>query len=191
VSRRPLWGWILEALETLAVTLIIFVGLQTFVAQPYRVQQESMEATLEPGQYVLVDKLTPRFDGYRRGDIVVFTPPADFPDAAGAPFIKRIVAVGGDRVEVKDGRLWVNGQPLDEPYVYEGQPTEATGGESRWVVPPGDYFVLGDHRQASADSRVFGPIPASSIIGRAWLRYWPPPVFGILPTPTYPALAGG
>jgi len=77
VTRRPLLGCLLEIVETLALTLIIFLVIQTFVAQPYKVQQQSMEHTLEPDQYVLVDKLTPRFDTYKRGDIVVFTPPAD------------------------------------------------------------------------------------------------------------------
>ncbi len=178
-------GCLFEIVETLALTLLVFLGIQTFVAQPYRVQQQSMEATLEPDQYVLVDKLTPRLDGYGRGDIVVFAPPGAFPSGDGTPLIKRVIGVGGDRLEIRDGRVWLNGQLLDEPYVYEGQPTAATGGAALWTVPPHEFFVMGDHRSSSADSRSFGPIPASSIIGRAWLRYWPLGAFGILPTPAY------
>jgi signal peptidase I len=94
-QRRPL-GCLFEIVETQVLTLVIFLVIQTFIAQPYRVEQQSMERTLEPDQYVLLDKLTPRFDAYKRGDIVVFNPPADWVQAAGTPFIKRVIGVGGD-----------------------------------------------------------------------------------------------
>ncbi len=189
VSKRPL-GCLFEIVETLVLTLIIFFVIQTFVAQPYRVEQQSMERTLEPDQYVLVDKLTPRFDDYKRGDIVIFDPPATWADARGTPYIKRIIGLPGDRVAIRDGLVYVNDVALQEPYLYEGQPTVATGPDSTWVVPPNELFVMGDHREDSADSRVFGPVPHDRIIGRAWLRYFPLSTFGVLPTPTYPELAG-
>ena len=88
-----------------------------------------MEHTLEPDQYVLVDKLTPRFDNYKRGDIVVFTPPADWAQDDGTPFIKRVIGVGGDTVEIRDGGVYVNGMALDEPYIFAdapGDPPEPT-----------------------------------------------------------------
>src|SRR6478752_3768015 len=92
VTRRPMLGCLFEIVETLVLTLIIFFVIQTFIAQPYKVQQQSMEHTLEPDQYVLVDKLTPRFDTYKRGDIVVFKPPPDFGvQADDTPFIKRVI----------------------------------------------------------------------------------------------------
>ena len=185
MTRRPLLGCLFEIVETLALTLLIFLGIQTFVAQPYRVQQQSMEQTLEPDQYVLVDKLTPRFGAYERGDIVVFSPPESFPQPDGAPLIKRVIGVAGDRVEIRDGRVWVNGEALAEPYVYEGQPTSATAGRSDWTIPADEYFVMGDHRSSSADSRVFGTVGAGAIVGRAWLRYWPLDVFGILQPTRY------
>jgi signal peptidase I len=189
-----LLGCLLEIVETLALTLIIFLVIQTFVAQPYKVQQQSMEHTLEPDQYVLVDKLTPRFDTYKRGDIVVFTPPEDWIQEDGTPFIKRIIGVGGDTVDIRDGDVFINGMKIDEKYIYAqpedpAQPTTVPGDESRWVIPDGELFLMGDHRSNSADSRTFGPVPLASVIGRAWLRYWPINVFGILPTPTYPELA--
>ena len=165
-------------------------GIQAAVAQPYRVEQQSLERTLEPDQYVLVDKLTPRFDDYKRGDIVIFDPPATWAGSRGTPYIKRIIGLAGDKVAVRDGRVYVNDVVLVEPYVYDGQPTVATGTDSEWVVPPGDLFVLGDHREDSADSRVFGPIPREHVIGRAWLRYWPLGTFGVLPTPSYPGVSG-
>jgi signal peptidase I len=195
VSQRPALGCLFEIVETLVLTLIIFVVIQNFVAQPYMVKQQSMEHTLEPDQYVLVDKLTPRFDTYKRGDIVVFNPPADWGED-GTPFIKRVIGEGGDTIEIKDdGLVYVNGDPLDESsYLFREtpdeppQPTTAPLDESRWTVPDGELFLMGDHRQNSADSRQFGPVPVGQVIGRAWLRYWPLSSFGILSTPIYPEL---
>ena len=192
VDRRSSLGCLFEVLETLVLTLIIFFVIQTFIAQPYQVQQQSMERTLEPGQYVLVDKLTPRWDDYGRGDIVVFNPPTTW-TTENTPFIKRVIGLPGDTVEVKDdGLVYVNGVAIEEPYTYKNdegvaEPTEV-GDQTRWVVPEGELFVMGDHRQKSADSRVFGTIPIGNVIGRAFLRYWPISTFGIIQTPTYPDL---
>jgi signal peptidase I len=193
VSQRPALGCLFEIVETLVLTLIIFLVIQNFVAQPYQVKQQSMERTLEPGQYVLVDKLTPRWDAYDRGDVIVFSPPSDWAQDDGTPFIKRIIGVGGDDVEVRDdGFVYINATKLVEPYVYEvdgvPQPTTTSPDQGHWVVPDGELFVMGDHRASSADSRAFGPIPVDAVIGRAWLRYWPFDTFGILETPTHPEL---
>jgi signal peptidase I len=194
VSQRPALGCLFEIVETLVLTLLIFVVIQNFIAQPYKVQQISMERTLEPEQYVLVDKLTPRFDAYNRGDIVVFDPPSDWGDS-NTPFIKRVIGEPGDTVEIRDdGLVYLNGVALAEPYLYaddEGapQPTTSPLEESTWSVPNDELFLMGDHRQSSADSRTFGPVPIARVIGRAWLRYWPLGTFGILQTPTYPDVA--
>lgn len=193
VTKRPVFGCLFEIVETLVLTLIIFLVIQNFVAQPYKVQQQSMERTLEPEQYVLVDKLTPRFDAYQRGDIVVFKPPADWGDDE-TPFIKRVIGESGDTVEIReDGRVYINDTVLDEPYVYadengDPQPTTASLDQSTWTIPEGEVFLMGDHRSNSADSRTFGPVAVDQVIGRAWLRYWPFDTFGVLPTPTYPEL---
>ena len=194
MTKRPALGCLLEIVETLVLTLIIFFVIQTFVAQPYRVQQVSMEQTLEPDQYVLVDKLTPRFDTYKRGDIVVFDPPENWVQAQGQPYIKRVIGVGGDTVALKDGKVLVNGTALKEPYVFqedgESQPTETLlPGAGTWVVPIGQLFLMGDHRSNSADSREFGPVDVSRVIGRAWLRYWPINTFWIISTPSHPELS--
>jgi signal peptidase I len=111
----------------------------------------------------------------------------------GTPFIKRIIGLGGDTVEIRDGDVFINGTKITEPYLFAqpddpAQPTTVPGDQQRWVIPPDELFLMGDHRANSADSRTFGPVPASQVIGRAWLRYWPIDVFGILPTPTYPEL---
>jgi len=190
VDRRGNLGCLIEVVETLVLTLAIFFVIQNFIAQPYQVQQMSMEHTLEPNTYVLVDKLTPRWDPYNRGDIVVFNPPPSWTKDP-TPFIKRVIGEAGDTVEIKDdGIVYVNGVALDEPYTYKNaqginEPTEASD-QSKWVVPTGELFLMGDHRQASADSRVFGPVPAASVIGRAFLRYWPLSTLGIIQTPSYP-----
>jgi len=180
-------------IETLVLTVVIFLGIQTFVAQPYKVQQGSMEVTLLPDQYVLVDKLTPRWSTYKHGDIVVFDPPESWVGAGGVPFIKRVIGLPGDHVELRDGKVVVNGVDLKETYVFTDDGTDATnpqpGGTAEWFVADGQLLVFGDHRDNSADSRTFGPIEIKHVIGRAWLRYWPVDSFTLLPTPTYPGLS--
>jgi signal peptidase I len=181
-------GCAVEILETLIATLVIFLVIQNFVAQPFQVKGSSMERTFLESDYIIVDRLTPRWSSYSRGQVVVFHPP-ESEAIRGEPFIKRVIGVGGDTVEVRDGRVFVNGAALDEPYLFRdadglAEPTIARE-ESRWVVPAGDIFVMGDHRQVSEDSRVFGPIPISTVIGRGVVRYWPLSELGIIATPTY------
>ena len=185
--------WLVEVVETLALTLVTFFVIQSFVAQPFQVRQTSMERTLEPDEYVLVDKLTPRFDEFHRGDIVVLHPPEGWQDESGTPFIKRVIGLPGERVSIhEDGRVYVNDRPLDEgTYTYAdgdgaNEPTTPQTDEASWVLGADEVFVMGDHREASADSRSFGPVKEASILGRAFLRYWPASTFGILSRPAYP-----
>jgi signal peptidase I len=198
LSRKPL-GCLIEIAETLILTIVIFWLIQTFVAQPYKVQQRSMLETLEPEQYVLVDKLTPNFDAYNRGDIVVFNPVAR-EDSCSAPvdedaiidpvpYIKRVIGEPGDVVELVDGNVHVNGVPIGEPYVL-GSITDPLGDATSWTVEPGRLFVMGDNRDDSLDSRSeqIGQICINDVVGRAVLRYWPVSALGILQTPTYPGV---
>ncbi len=187
-QRRGL-GCLFEVVETVVLTLVIFFVIQTFVAQPYQVHQSSMERTFEEGQYVLVDKLSPHWSDYHRGDVIVFNPPEDFENNKREPFIKRVIGLPGETVEIRDGSVWIDGNRLVEGYLYDGQATVPEGSTSRWVVGAGQLFVMGDHRQMSSDSRVFGPIAHDSVIGRAFLRYWPLDTIGIMQAPTYPGLA--
>jgi signal peptidase I len=185
--RRPGLECLVELVETLVLTLVIFFVVQNFVAQPFQVEGDSMQHSFEPGDYVLVDKLTPRWVPYSRGDVVVLQPPEDWATER-TPFIKRVIGVGGDTIQVKDGLVYVNGTALEERYLYadeSGLRQSTTSVESRWVVPERDLFVMGDHRQQSADSRVFGPIPVTSVLGRAVIRYWPLAAFGTVQAPSY------
>ena len=182
--RRGVARIALQLVETVVLTLVLFVFVQSVVAQPFTVKQRSMEYTLEPDQYLLVDKLTPRFEPYHRSDIIVFNPSPAWTIGSDTPYVKRVIGVAGDVIELRDGRVILNDAVLEEPYVFELQRTDVLGDRSRWVVAAGELFVLGDHRSGSADSRLFGPIPVESVIGRVWLRYWPRSRFGVLAKPT-------
>jgi signal peptidase I len=123
----------------------------------------------------------------------VFRPPEAAADAV--PFIKRVIGIPGDTVELRNGQVFVNDLELDESYLYrdsEGQtePTDPSiAGATQWHVAAGQLLVMGDHRQESSDSRGFGPIDVADVVGRAWLRYWPLDAFGVLPPQPYPELA--
>jgi signal peptidase I len=193
------FGCALEIVETLVLTLIIYLVIHNFVAQPFQVEQQSMVPTVNPGEYVLIDKISPRFSDYQRGDIVVFQPPAGF-GQGGVPYIKRVIGLPGDTVTLENGHVFVTppgGDPvrLDEPYIVRAidggaAPTlpKDADGTSSWTVPPGMYFVMGDNRPDSQDSRFFGPVDRELIIGRAWLRYFPLDRVGFVTRPTYAGL---
>jgi signal peptidase I len=197
-ARRTL-GCLLEIVETLVLTLVIYLLIHNFIAQPFEVEQESMVPTIVEHEYILIDKLSPRFSDYDRGDIVVFQPPAGF-EQGGVPFIKRVIGLPGDRVSLENGRVFVtppgrSAVQLDEPYVVKvdsrtapTQPRDAEG-TADWTVPAGEYFVMGDNRPESQDSRFFGPISRSSIVGRAWLRYFPLNRVAIMQKPIYDGLS--
>jgi signal peptidase I len=199
-ARRTL-GCLLEIVETLVLTLVIYLLIHNFIAQPFEVEQESMVPTIVEHEYILIDKISPRFSDYDRGDIVVFQPPPGY-EQGGVPFIKRVIGLPGDKVSLENGRVFVtppcgSAVPLDEPYVItvDGhtaptQPRDADG-TADWTVPPGKYFVLGDNRPESQDSRFFGPITRDSIVGRAWLRYFPLDRVAIMAKPIYQGLSGG
>lgn len=185
----------LDAIIEVGVTVILAIGLylviQTFLVGTYRVEQVSMLPTLVQGQHLLVDKLTPRFDPYSRGDIVVFHAPGTKPD--GIPYIKRVIGVAGDHVALRDGEVYVNGVALDEPYLSDDGPGDGAtlplDDTTAWDVPAGDIFVMGDHRARSVDSRRFGPVPVDQAIGRAVIRFWPlDSGIGFLQVPQYPGV---
>jgi signal peptidase I len=198
--RRGL-GCALEIIETLVLTLLIYLLIHNFIAQPFEVEQTSMYPTIVQGQYVLIDKISPHFSDYQRGDIIVFNPPDGYSEG-GVPFIKRVIGLPGDTIRLDNGNVYVtpaggSAVRLEEPYVATDvsgalEPTlpRNPDGTSEWVVPTDSYFVMGDHRSVSQDSRVFGPISRDLIIGRALLRYFPLDKLGIFTRPTYAGLSG-
>jgi len=173
-----------EIVQTLLIAGLLYLGINAITAR-VRVQGMSMRPTFKSGEFVLVYRLAYRFSEPHRGDIVIFHPQA-FPNAPRhAPeddYIKRIIGLPGETVRVEGGRVYVNGRPLREPYIAE--PPRYRG---VWRVPPGEVFVLGDNRNNSTDSHVFGPVPMNRIVGRAVLVYWPPEAARIFHRPAYEA----
>eukprot|EP00879_Flechtneria_rotunda_P002964 GHRR01003181.1.p1 GENE.GHRR01003181.1~~GHRR01003181.1.p1 ORF type:complete len:291 (+),score=83.30 GHRR01003181.1:106-978(+) len=162
-----------DDLLTITLALAISYGIRWFVAEPRFIPSLSMYPTFDIGDRLIAEKLTYRFSRPpARGDVVIFHPVEGvgskdlFGDNV---FIKRVVAVEGDTVEVHDGVLFVNGQPRNEPYIYQ-KPAYTLG---KLVVPPGDVFCLGDNRNNSYDSHVWGPLPKENVLGRAAFKYWP------------------
>lgn len=168
---------LLELVRSLAVAFAVLLLLGAVAVIPYRVEQRSMSDTLVPGDLVLVDKLLPRIGGYDRGDIVIFEAPGTWGDELHAPYVKRVVALAGETVSFADGAVLIDGTVLDEPYA--SGPTLPIGETGTWTLREGELFALGDNRGDSIDSRVFGPIRVSSVIGRVALRYAPPSRFAI------------
>lgn len=163
------WRAVLEIVQALALAVIISVFLNLFVVQVTEVRQRSMEPTLFQSDRVLVSKVDYRVGSPERGDIVVFDPTSD----TAIPFVKRIVAVGGDVVELRDGRLFVNGEPSDIPEAVGDTLPQSPQLVYPFTVPEGEFFAMGDNRQASSDSRSFGSQPNAQIIGKVILRFWP------------------
>lgn len=166
-----------EIIETALLTAIIFLIVNTATGR-FRIEGQSMEPNLHDGEYVLIDKVSYTLRTPERGDIVVFVRPGE------RDYIKRVIGLPGDTVEIRGGRVLVNGVALDEPYLQ--QPTNSS--YAARMVEPGHYFVMGDNRNNSSDSRSFGPISFNSIVGRAWLVYWPPADWGAVPHYTYAAM---
>ncbi len=168
MHRSKSWRWLAGA----GVLLLFVVLLRTFAVQPRLIVSESMAPTLVVGDRLIMDKLTYLFHPPRAGDIVVFESPPVLRRSAALPpphSIKRVIALPGQEVQVRDGQVLVDGQPLREPYISE--PPDYTWGPTR--VPDDMLFVLGDNRSSSADSHVWGFLPRSLVVGRAWLRFWP------------------
>jgi len=166
-SRFDLLRALLEVLHDLSIAVLVCFFVVTFVAQAFRVQGTSMQPLLVDGERIIVNKLLYRYGPIERGDVVVFWYPKD----PSVSFIKRVAGRPGDTVEIRRGQLYVNGQRVREDYVlgsYRDSDTLAPV-----VVPSGYYYVLGDHRSSSNDSRSWGEVPERYIYGKAWFRFWP------------------
>lgn len=173
-GRRALLELVAMLVAAVAAALLV----RAFVVQTFWIPSKSMEDTLAVRDRVLVDKVSLRFRDAHRGDIVVFRRPEGVGGDPGIDdLIKRVVALPGETVEFADGRVVVDGRPLDEPYLEPGTQTQ---GDGRVVVPVGRLWVMGDNRSNSLDSRVFGPVDEDAVVGRAFVRIWPPSALGAL-----------
>lgn len=180
----------MDLLETLVMAIAIFIVVYMFLLQPHQVRGQSMTPNFEDGEFILTDKITYRFRGPERGDVVVFRAPQD----PNYDFIKRVVGLPGERLKISEGHFYiynpqhVRGDKLIEPYISQSlnTPTGTLLKEGEIItVPNNQYFVTGDNRGHSSDSREWGSVPRESIIGRAWLRYWPPSKIGLIPQVDY------
>jgi signal peptidase I len=167
--RSPLRNAI-EWFAVIAGALVVALVIKTFLFQAFYIPSESMEPTLTRGDRVLVNKLSYDLHEVNRGDVIVFERPPNEPPSEIEDLIKRVVGLPGDTVEGRDGVVYVNGSPLDEPYLPAGVLTEPF---APIEVPAGSVFVMGDNRGNSRDSRVFGPIDEDLIVGRAFVTVWP------------------
>ncbi|MFN8524193.1 MAG: signal peptidase I [Chloroflexota bacterium] len=194
-ARSLIW----EVVQTILLTVAIFLAVRS-VVQNFRVEGASMDPTLHSGQYLLINKViyartdgTPLdnllgraentadpsfiFGGPRRGEVIVFRAPTQ----TEKDFIKRVIGLPGETVRIVGGQVFVNNRPIDEPYIEH----RATYDLDQKTVPPGSYFVLGDNRPNSSDSHLGWFVPANNIIGRAWVSYWPPTYWGVMPVEAY------
>ncbi len=182
---KNLFGVFWDFIEAIVFALAIFVVVYLFLFQPNQVKGSSMYPTFKDGQFIFTDKISYRLGKPKRGEVVVFRSPKN-PDQ---DFIKRIIALPGETVKISGGKVYVNGTQLNEANYLDA--TVITGPESylaedqEIVVPNGLYFVMGDNREHSSDSRDFGPVKPGEFVGKVFFRYWPVTEFGKIDSATY------
>lgn len=202
-TKKPLHSSVLELVVIVATALVLALLIQAFVVKPYRIPSASMFPTLHVNQRVLVNRIGMHFDSPRIGEIIVFHPPKNFdqgcadatqgPDEPAAQacdaaqtkpssqtFIKRLVGLPGDRLRIVNGHVIRNGVRERDPYIVPCHGGGACNMATPITVPAGEYYMMGDNRPDSEDSRYWGPVPRKWIIGRAFLTYWPPGRLGFL-----------
>ena len=168
MSRFRVWA------RDIGISVIASLIIVTVLYQPVRVEGTSMQPGLRDQDRLFIDKFFFRFEKISRGDVIVFHYPRD-PEKS---YIKRVIALPGDSIFIDHGRVWVNGEPLDEPYVPHRYLDTRSMPEI--LIPSGDYFVMGDHRSISSDSRDFGPVDRDLIYGKAEFIYWPADNMGVV-----------
>jgi len=177
--------FLLEFIQSIVLALAVFVLFYLFVAQPNEVKGSSMFPNFKDKQYLLTEKISYQFNEPQRGDVVIFKAPASEPCAADeCEYIKRVIGVPGDKVMVKEGDVYLNGEILDQSFLPEmvySSPGEYMEEGIEKEVPEGQYLCLGDNRPNSRDGREFGPIDRDLIIGKAFFRYWPLDSVGLIP----------
>lgn len=171
-SKLSVWRQTKENLLILAIALVLALLIRTLIAEPRFIPSDSMIPTLQLGDRLVVEKVSYRFHPPETGDIVVFEPPSQLQSqgyAKDQAFIKRVIGESGQIVSVANGKVYINNKPLEEDYIAESP-------DYRWgpkQVPENQVFVMGDNRNNSNDSHIWGFLPKENIIGRAWFRFWP------------------
>ncbi|HEX4433936.1 MAG TPA: signal peptidase I, partial [Acidimicrobiales bacterium] len=182
-DEKPSMRWLVELVGVVVVAIVVAVLLRTFVVATYSIPSGSMEPTLQIGDRIVVNKLSYHVHGVDRGNIVVFTTPPN-ENCAGPPvsdLVKRVIGLPGEIVSLKDGRVFIDGHLLPEPFLPPDLRNDSDPGPSSnayslhkpYRVPPGEVYVMGDNRPESCDSRYWGPIHESTIVGKVDLRIWP------------------
>jgi len=174
VDKKPFWQktseFIWEMIRVAVISLAIIIPVRYFLIQPFYVKGASMEPNFYDHEYLIIDEISYRFNEPSRGDIVVFKYPKDPKQF----FIKRVIGLPGEKVRIQDSRIYINGTILNEGYLPEATETALPlHGYSDVILGPDEYFLLGDNRNQSLDSRIFGPVKREYLIGRTWVRGWP------------------
>jgi signal peptidase I len=206
VSARSAGSFVLELVAIVVIALGLALGIQAFIVKPYRIPSGSMLPTLHINQRILVDRIGNDFSSPHIGDIYVFHPPKNYANGCADPsqgenaegqvnghpcgvaqakassqtFVKRVVGLPGDRISIRNGEVILNGKPERAPYVSPCGGGSSCSFPGTITVPAGDYYMMGDNRGESDDSRFWGPIKSSWIIGQAFFTYWPPDRIGTL-----------
>lgn len=184
---KRILGFTWELLKVMVISLAIIVPVRYFLIQPFYVKGMSMEPNFHDREYLIIDEISYRFENPKRGDIIVFRYPLDPQEY----FIKRVIGLPGEKVEIKDGKVYIynqefkDGVVLDEKYLPAGLETFSSSGTYSVIVGKNEFFVMGDNRNSSKDSRIFGPVDRSFITGRVLLRGWPVNRLTMFKTPTY------
>lgn len=180
---KRLGSFFLDVLEVIVFAVGIFFFVYLLIMRPHKIKGQSMHPNFPDGEYLLTQKVSYYTNDPQRGDVIVFKPPISDEDE----FIKRIIALPSETVTVRGGKVYVDDQLLNEPYltnVYTSAGNFLSEGEE-FTVPPGNYFTMGDNRPHSSDSRAWGPITKKEISGKAWLIYWPFKLSGFVPKIDY------
>jgi len=181
---QKIGAFLLDTIQTIVLALSIFLIVYLFLLQPHIVNGQSMEPSFDNGEYLLTDKLSYRLNEPKRGDVIVFSAPPSPRD----DYIKRIIGLPNEIISIKDGKVYIDNKQLVEDYLPKD--TYTTGGpflpEGKEIrIGQDEYFVMGDNRAYSSDSRYWGLVPRKNIVGKAWLIYYPPQKAGFVPQPSF------
>lgn len=170
-----------EVIKIVVLALVIVLPVRYFLFQPFLVKGQSMEPNFSSGDYLIIDQISYRLSEPKRGEVIVFK----YPLLPSQRYIKRVIGLPGEKVEIKGGKVFINGRALDETSYLGNTSFTDEKGFTEVTLKKGEYFVLGDNRQASSDSRIWGVVPRDRIIGRVFIRAWPFSALAKIETPAY------